>query len=168
MRRMSATTLDEIWKVIPGLDMYEASTHGRQRCAKEPSIIRGCINPYGYHQVWLQQVKRHHLVHRLVLRAHVPNPEQKETVSHIDGVKLNNRLQNLEWASHLENMRHAFATGLIGTERRIRQISREGVTIATYRSQREAAFRTGIRQGDISRVANGHRSTAGGFKWEFF
>lgn len=70
--------------------------------------------PNGYMGVLLSihSKLKHCLVHRLVAITFLPNPENKRTVNHKDGLKWNNRVYNLEWATASENQIHAILTGL--------------------------------------------------------
>ena len=77
--------------------------------------LKSWVGVHGYSQTLLttpssQKVNKR--VHRLVAEAFIPNPSGKEHVNHIDGVKTNNLVENLEWASASENQLHAFQTGL--------------------------------------------------------
>lgn len=53
-----------------------------------------------------------HYMHRLLAEAFIPHPDKKRTVNHIDGNKLNNALENLEWATDSENIAHAYSINL--------------------------------------------------------
>lgn len=85
-------------------------------------IVKPMLDPAGYYRVSITHIKPNGTIadyertHRVVASAFLPNPENKQTVNHIDGNKLNNNVINLEWATYSENTVHAIDTGLANQE----------------------------------------------------
>lgn len=69
-------------------------------------------NGYVRVELWRNGEGKKYLLHRLLAKAFVPNPDGKPTVNHIDGDKANNTITNLEWATRSENQKHAYQAGL--------------------------------------------------------
>lgn len=107
--------MDEIWKPIPeyGGYKYEVSNLGNVRNLKG-HILKPSLIHQGYLIVALCQEgkKRNARLNRLVAEFFVPNPENKTEVNHINGIKTDNRAENLEWTTKSENMIHAYRSGL--------------------------------------------------------
>ncbi len=113
----------EIWKKISNCDYYLISNLGRvkslpryvngihgKRLIKE-RILKQMLNNTGYWVVPLinnDGGKRPHLVHRLLAEAFIENPENKRTINHKNGIRSDNSIENLEWATHSENIKHSF------------------------------------------------------------
>ena len=105
----------EHFKKIKGYENYSVSDYGKIRNDKTDRILKPQKNTCGYLHVVLYEngVGKHHKIHRLVALAFIPNPENKRTVNHIDGIKINNFTINLEWNTHSENNKHALDNGLL-------------------------------------------------------
>jgi hypothetical protein len=106
--------IEEIWKDVEGYDgRYFVSNLGNVKNARG-KLMGQYINKNGYFTLHLSKsgVKKFFAVHRLVIITFVPNAHNKEDCNHINGIKTDNRLSNLEWATKSENSLHAFKLGL--------------------------------------------------------
>lgn len=107
----------EEWKEIPGLlsryGKYYASADGRVKNEKGLILlVRPHYKGYKMVRVVCNGKERNFQVHRAVALAWLPNPDNKPQVNHKNGIKADNRLDNLEWCTNAENQRHAYDTGL--------------------------------------------------------
>ena len=120
---------NEIWKEIEGYEKYQISSYGRVKSLKnnKESIKKHSISSRGYLVVTLfkNNISKTLTVHRLVANTFIENKDNKLTVNHIDGNKLNNNISNLEWVTYSENTKHAWDTGLMENARKAAIIATE-------------------------------------------
>lgn len=102
----------EKWKNIN--DTYAISNFGRVRNILTNVIRKTGVNKYGYERVTLSD-NISYLIHTLVTKAFLPNPNKYPEVNHKDGVKINNHYTNLEWCTEEYNLQHALDNGLRNT-----------------------------------------------------
>lgn len=126
-------------------------------CNMRGVVIKPTIDAYGYYRCTFSNggERKSYFVHRLVATAFIPNPQCKPTVNHINGIKTDNRVENLEWATNKEQKIHAIRTGLskknddalkAANERRKIKIMFNGTL---YESIKEARRCTGKATGTI-------------------
>ncbi len=99
--------MEEVWKDISGLENVKASNMGNIMLNGE---IKKSHNSCGYRSISIKG--KQFIVHRLIATTFIPNPKNKPEVNHKNGIKTDNRIENLEWVTHEENHIHASINGL--------------------------------------------------------
>lgn len=169
--------MKETWKEIKGFEgRYSVSTLGSIRNDKTNKVLSPSVYNNGYRRVSFRESGLIHyfLVHRLVADAFIDNTENKRTVNHKDGNKLNNNVSNLEWATDKEQQRHAIDFNLRKSfkgkdsklSRPVYQFDLSGNFLNKYDSVMCAKKCLGFSL-HISEVCNGKRKTSGGFTWSY-
>ena len=108
--------LNEDWRDIAGYEgYYQVSSFGRVRSQyRGDRVLKPTLDGPGYPRVTVVKdgVRSTRFVHRFVAIAFLPLLDGRDQVNHKNGVKADNRVDNLEWCTQFENMRHAVDTGL--------------------------------------------------------
>lgn len=184
--------MEEIWKDIEGYDgKYQVSNLGRIKAVyirgiKRNKVLSSTITPEGYLKIILYKKgsKKTFMLHRLVAKAFIPNLENKPQVNHIDGNKLNNKINNLEWCTSSENIIHAYTVGLKkgirGYEnvcsKQIVQLDVHGNFIKVWGSSMEIerelkdmkVSQAAVIACCLGRAGNRKRITHKGYKWKYY
>jgi hypothetical protein len=183
--------MEEIWKTIDGhKGIFEYSSLGRIKsvgrwvhCIRynkpysrfEPEKILKPKNDKGYLRIGLcingRRIFRP--VHRLIAMAFIPNPQNKPTVNHKNGIKTDNRVENLEWATISENTQHSFDNGLQLPRRGsdniqsvpVAQFTMEGVWVRDWAGMGDIKRGLGLSQGSISNCIHGKTKSYSGYIW---
>lgn len=132
----------EKWKTIEGASRYEISTFGRIRNVDSGLILKHALDRYGYEKITLVRddgSPYYATVHRLVAIAWVEGKGVGLQVNHKDGLKTNNRFDNLEWVTVKENIIHSYETLLNKNVSPVLLIDLEG-SIIKFRSIKQLSM----------------------------
>lgn len=182
----------EEWRTIPDWERYMVSSYGRivaldlpYKCGsrllrRKPKLLRLNKNRGNppYYVISLsngEKYSRGFVVHRLVAKAFIPNPDNLPYINHKDENSLNNHVDNLEWCTHQYNCNYGshnarMAKTLHETayqRKKVVQLTLDKVFIAEHISIREASKNTGAHVGCISLCCRKKISHGGGFYWMY-
>ena len=175
---------NEEWKTITDFPKYEVSDYGNVRVKETKYIMKPFTNEAGYLRISISNdtfKRKKFYIQRLVSNEFLPNPENKQTVNHINNNRMDNRLCNLEWATMYEQNNHKYKTNNTFEKRRdIKAIWRLDLNtlekLEKYNSTTEAVKwikqnnltdsinELNLRQNLIN-VSNGKNNSAYGYKW---
>lgn len=159
--------MEELWKDIPGYEgIYQASSKGMIRTANgkitsnrrnskriwKMRVLKGRGDSYSTGKrvsLWKDGRCKDWLVARLVALTFLGDPPEGYTVNHIDGNRMNNAVENLEWLSRADNIKHGFRTGLYAkSQKKIRAF--DGESYLCFDSMSEFDRRIGRKPGYVS------------------
>lgn len=175
----------EIWKNIKGYDTYQVSNLGNvkslnYRRSGKSKLLKLVKDGDGYLRVMLRNngISTTFKVHRIVAMAFLQQGKMLE-VNHKNGIRNDNRVDNLEWITRIDNMRHSiYQLGKKGSllgrfssshprSKKIIQFTCSGEFIKEWCSGQDIQTELGVSKANISECCYGRRKTAGGYKWKF-
>ena len=159
--------MQEIWKEVKDHDGYFVSNMGRVMSSRrysngEKTIVKPRKHNRGYVNVNIDGKNRY--IHRLVAEAFIPNPDNLPQVNHINEIKDDNRVSNLEWISNADNAAYGTRVARVAAKNSIPVMSIEisSGKVTRHVSGHAAARETGAFQGNVHKVLSGkYKQTCG-------
>jgi hypothetical protein len=179
----------EIWKDVIWFEgLYQVSNLGNVKSLKywKEKILKYWIDTRGYCYVNLYKkgTIKTFSIHRLIGLYFINNSKNKPEINHKNGIKSDNRVENLEWCTHSENIKHNYSAlwfksvyqinhptlwkfwKLHHWAKKVNQYTKQWEFIKTWDSIIDANRFYNIS--DVSAVCRWNRKTAGGYKWKYF
>ena len=163
----------EEWKDVVGYEgLYKVSNTGKLFNIKLNYIQKECKHCKGYLTVHLRKNKsgKSFLAHRIVAMAFIDNPNNLDQINHIDGVKTNNNINNLEWCTAYENQIHRVyvlkSNPSVKIQPVIQRRKNDFTVVNRFDSCKIASRETGISDTSICNNITGRSMSAGGYIWE--
>lgn len=190
--------MQEIWKDIEGYEgIYQVSNLGRVKSlnrtieykdGRKKLYTERVLSQQKYRSGYLgiklykNNVYKRIQVHRLVASAFIPNNKGLPYINHKNGIKTDNKVENLEYCTPSYNVQHAWNNGLnvmsesrqnnnrrngLKTAKKVEQYNLNNEKVGEYNSLREAGRLTKIRYDHISECCKRIAKTAGGYIWKY-
>lgn len=171
----------EVWKDIKGYEgLYQVSNLGRIWSVRKQKYLSLRAKSTGYVEVILTAPNgklKYERVHRLVALAFIDNPNNYPVVNHLNGIKDDNRAENLEWTTVQGNTKHAVDNNLGGFQDHLKNITekarlvntktylvyKDGVLIGEYEGMQAAAKAAGVCADTVKLCVKENRSTRKGY-----
>jgi hypothetical protein len=153
----------EIWKPIEGYENYQVSNFGRVKNNKNHIMSQDYTKCYCRVHLYKNGKGKHHLIHRLVAQAFIPNPNKLPQVNHKDENKDNNNVNNLEWCTAKYNNNYGNRNKLSKIKQINDVIKSKPIDvcdlnmnyITTFPSIEECERKLGVNQSNIIKVCKG-------------
>jgi hypothetical protein len=199
-------TQTEVWKDIPGYEgYYQVSNFGRvkrlaryvdrhaygivhKKFYRERIIKNSLVHGYPVVNLCKENFVKHFQIHRIVAQTFIPNPLNKEQVNHKNGIRNDNRVENLEWVTNTENQRHSFQVlGRVSGRKGKPMTDKMRAGLKRYQKEHYEDLCRKVRCIELNRVfvgitnackelgvskhisdcCKGKRERAGGYHWEY-
>lgn len=171
--------INEIWKNIEDNDNYMISNLGRVKSMErtvsfgwskrtiKSRILKPKDNGNGYKLVRIGN--KYLYIHRLTATHFIPNPDNLQEIDHINGNKTDNRVENLRWVTHKDNMNNPITKHKMNSckKKPVLQYTINNELINKWDSISDVEKKLNIDNSTIIRCCKGKQKTAGGYKWQY-